>query len=70
MSKRHERPLAKAYRFVRGVTLILVGYALSVVVLMTLRATVFASLPDGTWHAIFATWVLATLAVLGFLFGS
>lgn len=63
-------PLARAYRFVRGVSLILVGYTISIVVLMALRGTVLAGLPDGTWYPFFGVWVLVTLAVLGFLFGS
>lgn len=62
-------PLARAYRFVRGVTFILVGYTISIVVLMSLRGPIIASAGEGTWHVIFGAWVLGTLALLGFLTG-
>lgn len=60
-------PLTRAYRFVRGVVFILVGYTLSIAVLMSLRGTVLASASEGTWHLIFGVWVLGTLALLGLL---
>ena len=62
-------PLARVYRFIRGVVFILVGYTISIIILMSLRGSIIASAGEGTWHVIFGAWVLGTLALLGLLIG-
>lgn len=60
-------PLTRVFNFALKVVFVLVGYAVSIAVLMSLRGPITAGAGEGTWNIIFAGWVLGTLALLGFL---
>jgi hypothetical protein len=60
-------PLTRAKNFVLKVVFILVGYTISMAVLMALRGPIVASSGEGSFTVIFGAWVIGTLALLGFL---